>query len=475
MTFLNCIACQQQLNQPVTLSCGYTVCLKCLPSETAFQRSTFVCPVKECKTESHLFGPNLYMDSIVQELIVKDLIHKERNEALYTEIASSMQCPIGHHLLEGPITNHCGHSFCRLCLLQYKITNDACNKCQKRLPSYQFIQKQSPNEVLENILEAFAQFKPTTQANEIIHQQKELANIDVSFSDLQHTTYNNIPIFLSDFTVLPSQKLRIPICTEVGKKIFQTSLLSCREYQFLCFAILGRDKANMKGHFGSIVKVTSVEQRNHDLIIDVRAMDRFQVSHVNKEAEDMIIADIEMKFEAADDVMHVLSNTKHWSDRSVPSPPSSPMNIDSTVTCVPSPMSTLQEEPSSPPFTYYNPDSAAVKLSTRVHTFISDLAHSTPSTSFCSAIEGLLGPVWLNSVQGIHGPLPAAENPVAMCWWAAVVLPVGNADRYQLLETLPLVDRLNIILSWINDLQSQWGTVRQTAINSAAKVGGQLK
>lgn len=468
-TLLNCSACHQQLKQPVTLSCGNTVCLTCLPSEAAFQQSTFVCPVSQCKSESHLFGPNLFLDDVVQKLITEDFIHQtEVDDALYRKATDVLQCSIGQHLLESPVTNHCGHTFCKLCLLKYKISNNACDKCSKRLPSYQYIQRQPLNTILDNILDIFSHYK-STNPNEV-SRSNEISNISMSFCNLNQTTYTNTPIFLSDFTVLPSQKLRLPIYTELGKKLFQSTLMSCKEYQFLCFGILSRDKANMKGHFGSIVKITAIEQRSNDILVDIRGMDRFQVTSVNKESDELILADIEMKFEEPEDLQHFLSNTKHWSDRPQLTPPTSPMDVD-TVTAIPSPMT---ETPDSPPLTIYDNvvfDSSAAKLSMRVHNFISDLAHSTPSTSFCSAIEGLLGPVWLNSVQGLHGPLPPAENAVAMCWWAAVVLPVSNTDRYQLLQTLSLSDRFDIILSWIGDLTSQWGNCRRTVINSAAKVG----
>ncbi|CAO3616754.1 unnamed protein product [Mucor hiemalis] len=465
---LNCAVCEHQLQQPVTLSCGYTVCFKCLPNLVAFQQSTFKCPVPQCKSDSHLFGPDILVDDVMQKMITEDFIHeKEMNESIYKKATEVLQCSIGNHLLESPVTNHCGHTFCKLCLLQYKITNDSCNKCQKRLPSYQFIHRQPVNIILDNILQAFSQFQPRDPND--ITRSNQISNTNISFRNLNQTSYRNIPIYLTEFTVLPSQKLRLPVYGELGKKILQSSLLSCKEYQFLCFGILCREKASMKGHFGTIVRITSIEQRMGDLLVDVRGVDRFQVTSVNKESEDLIIADLEMKFEAQDDLQHFMTESKHWSDRKPQSPPSSPMDID-TVTNIPSPTS---ETPRSPPMVSQDLtfDSPAVKLSLRVHNFISELAHSTPNTSFCSAVEGLLGPVWLNSVQGLHGPLPQPENAVAMCWWAAVVLPVSNNDRYHLLETLSLTDRLDIILSWINDIKSQWGNCRRTVINSAAKVG----
>jgi Lon protease-like protein len=461
---LNCSVCQNQLIDPVTLSCGFTACLACLPSEEEFQKSTFVCPVKQCNKETHLFGPNLFLDNCINQII-------KLNQPDSKEITESLQCSIGNHLLQHPITSHCGHSFCKLCVLQYKISNDSCKECQKRLPSYQFIQNQPPNFILQEVLYAYKQHQ--SPHLDTISAANHISNMSISFNPLSSSSvYQNVPIYLTEFPVLPSQKLRIPIYSE-HSTLFTNSLLLCKELQSLCFGILSKDKANHKGHFGTMVKINAVKQRSNDLIIDVIGLDRFQITSVLKETDNFILANLTMKFE---DVQNLLSiSSSHWIDHreeafekqskhhntSLPPSPDSPMeDILSTTVAPPTP-------PPAEPF-IYTPE---MKLSKRIHDFVSDLAHSTPSTAFCSAVEGLLGPVWLESVQGLHGSLPAADNAVAMCWWAAVVLPVSNADRCNLLKTDTLNDRLDIILSWINDLKSQWGNCRRTAINSAAKVG----
>lgn len=487
---LNCSVCQHELNQPVTLSCGFTICLKCLPSKAAFQSSTFVCPVSACKKESHLFGPSLFLDDTIQSILQQDLLSEEKAEELYNNASNILQCTIGgDHLLSNPVTNHCGHTFCRLCLLKYKISHDQCITCQKRLPSYQFIQNQPLNLLLNNLLDMYNNAHQFNSSAGLAHYN---TNPSISFLDLNQISYSSIPIYLSDFAVLPSQKLRIPIYTEHNRTVLLNSLLPCKEYQCLCLGILSKDKTKKKGHFGTIVKITAIEQRPNDILVDVIGMDRFQViSVVKQEAEDVILADLDMKFEDLQDLQAAnVVMKKLWTERGpqLTTPPVTPPKEEEATSQGDVVMdqvtnSSVVVPPSSPPHSAESPEaiydsldeqlsnSPAVTLSHRVHDFISELAHNTPSISFCSVIEGLLGPVWLQSVQGSHGPLPSGDHPVAMCWWAAVVLPVSNTDRYQLLETLPLTERLNIILSWIQDLKSSYGKVRRIAMNSAAQVG----
>ncbi|KAG2236522.1 hypothetical protein INT48_000822 [Thamnidium elegans] len=470
-SLLNCAVCENQLIQPVTLSCGFTVCLTCLPSKALLEGYSFVCPVAQCTKESHLFGPDLFLDYTILQVIEKDFVNSTiMDDSAYNSATTALQCSIGNHLLEHPVTNHCGHTFCKVCLLQYKILNDACNKCQKRLPSYQFIQKQTPNILLNNLINIFNEV-PSFKNIELA-RANQISNVTISFSKLNQFSYKNIPVYLSDFAVLPSQKLRIPIYTEQSRLLFQKALIICKEYQCLCLGIVNKDKTNKKGRFGTMVKVTAIEQRANDMLVNVVGMDRFKVVNVNQEAEDFIAADLDMQFENYQDLENIMTSSQHWTERKMLSPPSSPKCDRVIVAAAVSPPSSPPHFTGSPkPIYECLPSSSPIKLSNRIYDFINDLSHSTPSNSFCSTVEGLLGPVWLDSVQGLHGPLPAAENPVAMCWWAAVVLPVSNSDRYHLLETISLEERLTIILSWINDLKSQWGNCRRTAINSATKVG----
>ncbi|KAI8982313.1 hypothetical protein BDF20DRAFT_818075 [Mycotypha africana] len=357
-------------------------------------------------------------------------------EQLGSHAIDVLRCPIGMHLIENPITNHCGHTFCKLCLLRYKIANDTCCICQKRLPSFQYLQKQPTNHILNNILTIINNDTRYSSYGLEIAKTTSLSKNTTQLlpSTDPYSNFANIPINVFDFPVLPYQKLRIPIFTEKQRSAFIRSLLACQKYQCFCLGIISKqrqDVATFEGHKGTIVKVKSVDQRSDSLIIDIQGLDRFKVINIHEETDDLIYADIELKLESQ----------INWT---------SPMMHNSTP-----------------------PSATAIKLSSRIHNFISELAYSNPTNSFCSAVDGLLGPVWLDSVQSLHGVLPSPFQPVVICWWSGIVLPVGNSERYNLLQTSALEDRLKIILSWIQDLESQWVTCKRTALNTAVKVSQQ--
>jgi Lon protease-like protein len=177
------------------------------------------------------------------------------------------------------------------------------------------------------------------------------------------------------------------------------------------------------GHYGILAKITGVENKGDDTLIDIVGFDRFVARQIHKVAEDHLIADIELKLE------------------------------------------TIRSEETK----VSNGSNSTTELASRVHAFITYLSCSPPSYSFCNAVQGLLGPVWLQSVQNIHGPLPSPSDPISLCWWAAIILPVANQDRYRLLEIDSLIDRLTLIESWTHDLETQWDRCTKRVMTSVAR------
>ncbi|KAI8880353.1 hypothetical protein K501DRAFT_286942 [Backusella circina FSU 941] len=393
--------------------------------------TAFICPSLNCSQGKHLFGPSLEKDQTMEALVSKDVIHNPNSDNALEFIVSILRCSMCTNILSDPVTTHCGHTFCKTCLLKDKLIIESCKKCLKRLPSYQFIQNQPVNITLSKFIRALLEFKNNTAL-------MFSPMIDVSFTEQNCTNYSNVPIYLSNFNILPSQKLRIPITSQYARNVLHQCILNCSQYQTVCFAMLHKDVASDSNAFGTIVKITAIEQRKDSILIHVTGLDRFQVGNVLNYTESCLNANISMVFEAQEDLgITGAESNLHWSD-----------------------------------FTAANGKSEinVTQLAQRVYDFISGLAHSTPSKSFCSAVEGLLGPVWLNSVQALNGPLPSPKNPVAMCWWAGIVLPISDSDRYTLLKTAPLNERLAIILSWIGDMESQRGAKPSTAINSITHV-----
>jgi hypothetical protein len=74
--------------------------------------------------------------------------------------------------------------------------------------------------------------------------------------------------------------------------------------------------------------------------------------------------------------------------------------------------------------------------------------------------------MWYKNIQANYGPMPSSDDPVAVCWWAANALPTSSNDLYSLLRTVPIVDRLELVLSWMQAMQTQWQRCRNTAMEA---------
>ncbi|KAI8142175.1 PUA-like domain-containing protein, partial [Fennellomyces sp. T-0311] len=312
-----------------------------------------------------------------------------------------LQCRKCHDTFHQPMTTHCGHVYCRLCLLELKIVGESCPECQRPLPRYNHIQNQAaPNRILQKMLDMLPD-----------------ANHSLVTSKMSTT-----PVFVTGLVILPHQQVRLPVFMPSHIRMLRHAIIASKQYNALCLPAVHRGRPKLS-QFGTMIEITSVEQHaNGSLILDVVGRERFQTNSVDHEEANMedlsiLIADIEF-------VPEILAH-----------------------------------------------DAWVYDLAGQVHAFIEQIAASPPVEGVtATSTMGLLGPLWFETMQRIHGELPSHTHPIALVWWAAAILPVSGAERYALLRTINLQDRLELVLSWIKQLDSQWKRCRQTAINSVTAV-----
>jgi hypothetical protein len=98
----NCQKCLQLFKRPTTLSCGFTSCYDCLPSEEPYQCISFSC----LRKHDNNYKPNILLENIMNNL--------QDTEA----IKQLLDCSICLLPLSDPITTQCGHTFCKECLIR---------------------------------------------------------------------------------------------------------------------------------------------------------------------------------------------------------------------------------------------------------------------------------------------------------------------------------------------------------------------
>ncbi|KAI8970599.1 PUA-like domain-containing protein [Pilobolus umbonatus] len=239
-----------------------------------------------------------------------------------------------------------------------------------------------------------------------------------------------IPLFVSGTVILPGQKCRLPIFAPTHIRMFHQSLIMTENG--LCLASVHRSRPQV-AQFGTLLQIVNIEHRPDALLIDVLGLDRFKLStHQQQEDSEeyhLLIADFELLKE---------SNLPH--------------------------ASTLKGNELTASY--------SVELADTILQFIHHLSQSStqPANSIHTYTHGLLGPLWYESRVTLHGPMPSKYDPAAVCWWAAVILPISASDLYLLLRTIPIIDRLEWVIQWMQQMESQWERCRSTAIHALSQI-----
>jgi Lon protease-like protein len=414
---LTCQVCGDLFTDPITLSCGNTICSRCFPIACANNdTSLFICPIPNCKSSSHLFGRELLVDNTISQLVQCVSNATPENEKL-NQVVSLLRCNSCHNIAQDAITTHCGHTFCRLCILKCKIETDSCSHCTRPLPKFSQLSAQSPNHIISCIISKLNHYS----------QETDLLNSH-SLSQYQ------APLFVSGNVILPGQHTRIPIFTESALHMFSGAIIPSSRYNGLCLAAVHRSQPKV-AQFGTILKITNIERCPDAIMVNVIAMDRFKLETHDQVSDSRILADFDILCES------------HISQLGIEFPCNSNAEL-----------SMMNEHA----YGY------AVELAEAVLHFIHHLGESSPMPSHVlhSQTTGVLGPMWYKNIQANYGPMPSSDDPVAVCWWAANALPTSSNDLYSLLRTVPIVDRLELVLSWMQAMQTQWQRCRNTAMEA---------
>ncbi|KAI9245459.1 ATP-dependent protease La domain-containing protein [Sporodiniella umbellata] len=409
---LTCIACSDILVDPITLSCGYTICSHCFPisSPTSIKKSFFKCPAPHCDAATHLFGPQLSLDVTITQLTqtFRDSLSQsdDLNEPL---LLSLLQCNACQHPFVDPTTTPCGHTFCRLCLLNSKVDSDGCQLCKQPIPKFSSLMSQPVNHVLSQLVKEL-QYTSTALEN---RQQTPMLN---SFQSQQ----TQVPIYVSGQIVFPGQQIRLSIQTPPQYQSFRRALIPASRYQSLCLASVHTNQPQL-AQYGTILQITNIERLHQGFVLHATGLDRFRLTDI----------------------------------------PCGP-TADLELLC----------EPSVPLVSVARDGSAAheIHLAEQILQTVCHLSQPVNHSVLNAQTAGLLGPLWLESMVSLHGPIPNKKSPNAVCWWAASVLPQVAQEAYTLLKTVSLEDRLNRVNSCLQTYQNQWTSCRERAIHAFMQV-----
>ncbi|KAI8333798.1 PUA-like domain-containing protein [Choanephora cucurbitarum] len=454
---LTCIACGDILIDPITLSCGNSICSQCFPitSPTSIKKAVFRCPAPHCDSATHLFGPEMFTDAILMELTyslrnlllsssVDDKQNYSPNEKQLVKhtntIASHLHCSVCTNPISDAVTTPCGHTFCRICVLQSKINHDACHTCHRPLPKFSSLSTQPQSQLVTRIIKEF-------QLSGLLPFSKQETEKLNSLSLYQE----NMPLFVSGAIIMPGQTYRLPIFAPNHLRMFHQVIVPSSRYNGLCLVSVHRSRPQV-AQFGTILQIVGLEKRSDAIILDVIGVDRFRLESHREEAGSQLIGTLEILHEPVFN-QSSLDISLLCPSEFISTPPSPALGKDEQMAL---------SEQKEHLFTY------TTDLAETILQYIQHFASvpTLPTHVLHAETAGLLGPLWLESVKSLHGPMPSKFDPVAVCWWAAAALPVPPNELYILLRTVPLIERLELIISWMQGLQFQWEKCRSIAIHA---------
>lgn len=482
---VQCPLCSRPFRSPVTLPCGNTLCRQCLPKEHQRENITYPdlpgrrqairCPFAECETEHPISDCNVdvtmtkVMDSIgevvakqaslaqrtttvVEELVrwdecissqpvsekarthsfpggrllatylfaatgelyraagvtypdnEEELNHsdtgllKEVLQATHKEV----DCQVCYNVYLDPVTTFCGHTLCRQCLTRTLDHSLHCPVCRRSLFVQPSLNTQPSNKTLSTLLEALCPDVIATRAQ------------TVALEDAAGEGELNTPLFVCTLA-FPHMPTFLRIFEPRYRLMLRRCLEGNREFGMLMYNRYNEPQGDLGNvgfyQYGTMLRIIHSQlMPDGTSVVESRGIYRFRVKAFgthdgytvgNVERLEDLPLDAEERIEAAEVAR-----------------PSSPSD---------------------------EPGADLDRLSTQD---LLALGHA-----FIDRMRGRSA-IWLQQrVLDIHGqpPSDAAFFP----YWFASVLPISDSEKYKLLGTTTVRERLKITSGWIRRIESQ--------------------
>ena len=512
---IQCSQCSYPLFEPVTLPCGNSLCKRCIPElhlrtnisypATANRLQGFICPFSGCRKE-HAVGDcsvdvalNKILEMVKKEIdsyrntpdasqIVLQVEEKDKwaiagvsslrdkeprvkvysggllvaiytmadegllaydSEITYTasmpssdtlevlDIAvlehlkkatrSELDCQVCYGLFLDPLTTTCGHTFCRKCLHRVLDHSNLCPVCRRTMAVTPGVSaKHAPsNALLTKLLTGLC---PEALAARVeaasLEDKTGMGELDTPLF-ICTLSFPSTPTFLHIFE--PRYRLMIRRAIESGDRKFgmilhnssrepQGDLGSVPFYQY--GTMLHIVNMHLMPDGRSLIETVGVSRFR---VLQYGTLDGYTVGRVER------VDDISLAEEEALEVSETSSTTTshHFSAEDHFGAP--PHHLSA-------------QDPSGPP-----PTVDFDTMSTQDLMVI--------GTSFVKKMREQSAP-WLHRrVFHAYGEPP--DDPALFPWWFASVLPTADTEKYKLLATSSVRERLKMCASWIARLEAQ--------------------
>lgn len=484
---IQCTQCSRPFRCPVTLPCGNSICKECLPKaherehisypDLPGRRHGIKCPFQDCQLEHPSSDCSIdvvltkTMESIA-EVMARHSAHISINPAVVeevqcdqavdpqavprqpkvhelsgarlvatytlaaqglldrsTEVAYPMNvaetesakaldinvlqdviestqkevdCQVCYGIMLDPLTTYCGHTLCRKCMARVLDHSQHCPVCRRSLAIPASLFRQPSNKTLVSLLNGLCP--------ELIIARAEAVALDERGGEGSLS----VPLFVCTLG-FPGQPTFLRIFEPRYRLMLRRALEGNHEFGMLMYNRYGEPQGDLGAvHFyqyGTMLKIMHAQTLSDGTsLVESRGLYRFRVKR-HATVDGYSIGDVER----IDDV----STTEEE-------------RIEAEETALPSPAE----------------EDAAAQISQMSTQALHDLGQD-----FITRMQGRSA-TWLQQrVLDVHGQPP--EDPALFPYWFASVLPISEEEKYKLLSTKTVRERLKITATWIRRIETQ--------------------
>ena len=318
-------------------------------------------------------------------------------------IRNEMECEVCYALMLDPLSTPCGHTFCRKCVARVLDHSAMCPICRRPLNITPGVTREPSNKRLSKLLMSLCpdHVEARTQAAEAEEAARaEAAKIPLFVCTL---SYPEMPTFLHIFE--PRYRLMIRRAMETDRKFGMITYNGRAEPQ-------GELGSTQFMQYGTLLHIENMQLLpDGRSLIETRGVHRFRVLE-----HDLLDGYVVGKVERVDDIPLAEEEALEAAEVSISHPP------DYEISDPAAPLSSMST---------------------------ADLMSFC--TDFIARMRSASAPWLSNSVLAAYGSMP--EDPALFPFWFASVLPINEAEKYRLLPTRSVRERLKITAGWVRRVQ----------------------
>jgi Lon protease-like protein len=332
---------------------------------------------------------------------LRDVTHKE------------LDCLVCYNLMLDPTTTSCGHTFCRRCLARVMDHSSICPFCRRGLHVPASLQNQSSNVILNSLLNGLCPDLVSARADALKAEEQAGDNV------------LNVPLFICTLS-LPSMPTFLHVFEPRYRLMMRRVIEGSRQFGMVMYNRTHAPQGDLGStpflEYGTLLEIVNYELlRDGRSFIETRGIGRLKVR-----AHGLLDGYNVSRIERVEDVSLAEEAILEQRETTMARDYAEAFFRDHPQTQLPT-------------------EVAIETLSTQ------QLLDSC--TAFVREMREASAPWLRERIIQVYGEPP--EDPAIFPYWFASVVPIVEEEKYVLLQTERVRERLKIVYSWIGRIRGQ--------------------